>query len=79
MVTRKKKQWKRIVWVSMVILGVVMFIPSAEAEQPFDITCCYSGKLTVVSESKELNYYRLKAVGCIPAASRLKVLSNAKC
>ena len=27
----------------------------------------------------ELNYYRLKAVGCIPAASRLKVLSNAKC
>jgi hypothetical protein len=27
----------------------------------------------------KLNYYRLKAVGCIPAASRLKVLSNAKC
>ena len=36
-------------------------------------------RIQALFNESELNYYRLKAVGCIPAASRLKVLSNAKC
>jgi hypothetical protein len=51
-----------------------------ETAKGFD-TCHHCGG--TLSKGKEpaieLNYYRLKAVGCIPAASRLKVLSNAKC
>jgi len=76
MVTRKKKQWKRIVWGSMCILGVIMFIPSAEAEQPFDITCCYSGKLTMVSQSKELRVLGGEAQGISQSNHENKAFDN---
>ena len=44
-----------------------------------DITAIVATGTHRPNTPEELNYYRLKAVGCIPAASRLKVLSNAKC
>jgi hypothetical protein len=63
--------------------------PSAGRPEPVEgrmanyDTVYIKGRLGGVTNTKavrtKLNYYRLKAVGCIPAASRLKVLSNAKC
>jgi Ca-activated chloride channel family protein len=54
--------------------------PNIMGEVTFQLVIDSRGKVIKVNLiSSKLNYYRLKAVGCIPAASRLKVLSNAKC
>ncbi len=54
MMTTKNRQWKRIGWGSMGILGVIMFVSIAHAEQPLDITDSWFAKVTMLSESKEL-------------------------
>ena len=35
------------------VLCFMMPFSSVQAEVPFDITCCYAGKLTVVSDSRK--------------------------
>jgi hypothetical protein len=76
MVTRKKKQWKKIVWGSIGILGVFMFIPSAQAEQPFDVTCCFSGVITTVSASQELTVSGLEVSGIFQSNHENKAFDN---
>jgi hypothetical protein len=54
MMTRKSSQWKRIAWGYMGILGVIIFVSIAHAQQPVDITDTWLAKVNTLSESKEL-------------------------
>jgi hypothetical protein len=73
MLTRIKKQLKRIAWGSMGILGVIMFIPIAQAQQPIDITYCFSLTGTTVSENEEMrvNSFDFKGIAMSNLANKV--------
>lgn len=48
-----------------IVLGLVMFIPVAQAEQPYDLTACGSGTITLLSTSKELTVYSIEGRGIV--------------
>ncbi|MDY7034661.1 MAG: hypothetical protein SV375_00660 [Thermodesulfobacteriota bacterium] len=50
-------------WSVCFFLGTIMFIPSVQAEQPFDITYCGSGDLSILTKSKELTVASVDAKG----------------
>lgn len=50
-------------WSVRVLFGSIFFIPIAHAEQPFDITYCGSGELTILTQSKELTIASVDAKG----------------
>jgi hypothetical protein len=59
-----------------VVFGFIMFIPAAQAEQPFDITSCYSGKITIVSASKELTVFGIEVNGIFQSNHENKAFDN---
>jgi hypothetical protein len=59
-----------------IVFGLVMFIPVAQAEQPFDVTYCYSGAVTMVSASKQLTVFGAEVKGIIRSNHENKAFDN---
>lgn len=59
-----------------IVLGFVMFIPVANAEQRYDITICGSGTVTMLSQSKELTVRSMDFKGIIRSNHENKVFDN---
>jgi hypothetical protein len=55
---------------------LIMFIPFAQAETPFDTTDCGSGTVTMVSESKELTVFGFDLKGLSRSNHENKVFDN---
>jgi len=60
----------------IVILGLCIFIPVAQAETPFDITSCLTGPATVLSSSKELIILGVEFKGIIMSNHENKVFDD---
>jgi len=60
-----------------VIFCLIVFTPVAQAEQPFDITDCGSGTMTMVSASKELTVFGFDLKGISRSNHENKVFDNA--
>jgi hypothetical protein len=58
------------------IFCLVVFTPVAKAEQPFDITDCGSGTITMVSASKELTVFSFDLKGISRSNHENKVFDN---
>jgi len=58
------------------MLVFVIFIPFAQAEQPFDITMCFSGTTTMVSASKELAVFSFGFKTILRSNHENKVFDN---
>ena len=61
---------------TVVILGLVMFIPVAQAQTPFDITECGAGPVTVVFQSPEVTVSGLEGKGIMFSNHENKVFDN---
>jgi len=59
-----------------VVFSLIMFIPAAQAQQPFDITCCYSGIIKMVSASKELTVLGVEVNGIFQSNHENKAFDN---
>lgn len=59
-----------------IVFGLVMFIPVAQAETPFDITNCYSAKMTLLLKSRELIVYAGDSKGITRSNHENKVFDN---
>jgi len=62
--------------VAVIVFCLVMFIPIAQAETPFDITDCGSGTITMVSVSKELTVFGFDLKGISRSNHENKVFDN---
>ena len=58
------------------ILILTMFVPVARAQQPYDITECYSFTLKSLLESKELTALSYDATGIVQSLHKNKVFDN---
>jgi hypothetical protein len=58
------------------LIALVLLIPVAEAQQPFDITYCSSGVMTTVSASPELTVLSLDTKGIFRSNHENKVFDN---
>ena len=58
------------------IFALFMFTPVAQAEQPFDITCCVAGNFMNVFESKELRVLGIEAYGISQSNHENKAFDN---
>ena len=67
--------YKRIMSVA-IILGLTMFVPVARAQQPYDITECYSFVFSVLQESQEIRIVGLDAKGIVQSNHVSKVFDN---
>jgi hypothetical protein len=65
--------WKAI---PIFLTVVVLFIPAAEAQQPFDITYCASSTMTTVSASEGLTVLSLDTKGVAFSNHENKVFDN---
>jgi len=74
--TRRCNMFSVIRWSTGIILGLIMFIPSAQAEEPFDITYCGSGTLTILTKSKELTVASVDAKGIAISNHENKTFNN---
>lgn len=59
-----------------IILGLTTFVPVAWAQQPYDITECYSFVLSVLQESQEMRILGLDAKGIVQSNHVNKVFDN---
>jgi hypothetical protein len=60
-----------------VIFGLVMFLPTARAEEPFEATSCYSGTATPFHDSKDLTVVMgFQINGILMSHSENKFLNN---
>ena len=62
--------------VTVVILGLVMFIPDSQAQQAYDFTVCLSGTFTAASASKELVVLSYESRGICRSNHENKVFDN---
>ena len=67
--------YKRIMYV-VIIWGLIIFVPVARAQQPYDITECYSFVLSVLQESQEIRILGLDAKGIVQSNHANKVFEN---
>ena len=67
--------YKRIMYV-VIIWGLIIFVPVARAQQPYDITECYSFVLSVLQESQEVRILGLDAKGIVQSNHANKVFEN---
>lgn len=58
------------------LFGVLLFIPVAQAEQPFDCTQCVSSTHTILSATEELTVRSADAKGIIMSNLENKVFDN---
>ena len=61
---------------AFIVFGLVMFIPVAQAETPYDITPCMSGTITMLSQSKELTIFSADFKGIARSNHENKVFDN---
>jgi len=59
-----------------IVFGVVMSIPIAQAEQPYDITSCHSGTTKVLIADKEMRIWSGEGWGIIMSNHENKVFDN---
>jgi hypothetical protein len=67
---------KCLVLAATVVLGLVMFIPITQAEQPFDYTVCASGTITILSTSEEMNVFSTESKGITISNHENKLFHN---
>jgi len=67
------KKWEII---TAIVLGLVMFLPFAQAETLFDITECGGGPVTIVFQSKEVTVSGLEGKGIIFSNHANKIFDN---
>jgi hypothetical protein len=60
----------------VIIWGLIIFVPVAWAQQPYDITECYSFVLSVLQESQEIRILGLDAKGIVQSNHANKVFEN---
>ena len=60
----------------LVVIGLFIFIPFAQAQTPFDITECLAGNSTVVFDSKEIRIGSTEGKGIIFSHHENKVFDN---
>jgi len=61
---------------AVIVFGLPMFISVAQAGQPYDITSCFSGSLTMVSKSKQLTVLSWDAKAICRSNHENKVFDN---
>jgi len=61
---------------AFIVFGLVIHIPVAQAETPFDLTNCYYGTLTVLYKSKELTILTSELRGIARSNHENKVFDN---
>ena len=61
---------------AFIVFGLVMFIPVAQAETPYDITPCMSGTITMLSQSKEMTVFSMDLKGIARSNHENKVFDN---
>ena len=68
------KRW----WIvaAATILGLVILIPVAPAQQPYEALCCGSGTVTMLSASKELTIVSLELRGISQSLPTNKLFDN---
>jgi hypothetical protein len=59
-----------------ILFGLLLFIPVAQAEQPFDFTRCVSATLTTLSATEELTVTSADAKGITMSNLENKVFDN---
>jgi len=59
-----------------IVFGLVIPIPVAQAETPYDITACSSGTITMLSKSKELTILSIDLKGIARSNHENKVFDN---
>ena len=67
------KRWEIV---TAIVLGLVMFVPFAQAETVFDITECGGGPVTIVFQSKEVTISGLEGKGIIFSNHANKIFDN---
>ncbi len=67
--------YKRIMYV-VIIWGLIIFVPVARAQQPYDITECYSFVISALQESQEIRIGSLDAKGIVQSNHVNKVFDN---
>ena len=74
----KGKAWvaTALIVAAFIVFGLVMFIPVAQAETPYDITPCMSGTITILLQSKELTIFSLDLKGIARSNHENKVFDN---
>jgi hypothetical protein len=60
----------------LVVIGLFIFMPFAQAQTPFDITECLAGNSTVVFDSKEIRIGSTEGKGIIFSHHENKVFDN---
>jgi hypothetical protein len=63
-------------WFLGIFLGLVLLNPIAYAEQPFDITFCGSGEVTMLTRSEELTIACVNAMGTTISNSENKIFDS---
>ncbi len=59
-----------------IILSLTVFIPIAQAQQPYDITECYTFTFTILSEGESLRVLGYDAKGIVRSVHENKVFDN---
>ena len=67
------KRWIRGV---AILFGLLLFIPVAQAEQPFDFTRCTSSTQTILSATEELTVTSADTKGITMSNLQNKVFDN---
>jgi len=67
------KRWRTGV---AILFGLLLFIPVAQAAQPFDFTRCVSGTLTTLSATEELTVMSGDVKGIVMSNLENKVFDN---
>ncbi|OGP64536.1 MAG: hypothetical protein A2170_03160 [Deltaproteobacteria bacterium RBG_13_53_10] len=67
------KRWIRGV---AILFGLLLFIPVAQAEQPFDLTRCSSSTQTILSATEELTVRSSDVKGIVMSNLKNKVFDN---
>jgi len=74
--TRKRIRWKGFGWSSFGILGIMIFIPIAQAQQSIDITDTIFATGKMLLESKELTIYTSEVWGIATSNNENKAFEN---
>jgi hypothetical protein len=67
------KRWRKGV---VILFGLLLFIPVAQAEQPLDFTRCTSSTQTILSATEELTVTMTDTKGIIMSNLENKVFDN---
>ena len=67
------RKWSVLVGI---ILGLLIFIPVAQSQTPFDVTQCGAGPVTVVFQSQEVSVSGLEGKGIFFSNHENKVFDN---